>query len=109
MLPLAGLMGRGEPTYDLHELQRLIGQGAISSSVTRVAEEGAVGFGWSRDDIVEAVLALTAQDFYKSMESERMPGSWQDVYHLEFRGVSLYIKLQLGVGGRAFVVQFKRR
>jgi motility quorum-sensing regulator/GCU-specific mRNA interferase toxin len=74
-----------------------------------VADEGASKLGWSRSDIVEAVLELTRQDFYKSMESERLPGLWQDVYHLEFRGVWLYIKLQLATTGRAFVVQFKRR
>jgi motility quorum-sensing regulator / GCU-specific mRNA interferase toxin len=102
-------MGRGQPTYDLQELQRLIGQGPISSSITNVADEGASELGWSRSDIVEAVLELTNQDFYKSMESERLPGLWQDVYHLEFRGVWLYIKLQLALNGRAFVVQFKRR
>lgn len=102
-------MGVGEPTYDLHELQRLIGQGLLSSSFTRAAEEGAAAFGWDRDVITEAVLELTTRHFYKSMESERMPGLWQDVYHLEFRGIRLYIKLQVGMGGRAFVVQFKAR
>lgn len=102
-------MGRGQPTYDLQELQRLIGQGPISSSVTKVAQEGAAEFRWDRADIVEAVLELAGQHFYKSMESERMPGFWQDVYHLEFRGVPLYIKLQMAADGRAFVVQFKRR
>jgi motility quorum-sensing regulator/GCU-specific mRNA interferase toxin len=102
-------MGRGQPTYDLQELQRLIGQGPLSSSITNVADEGARELGWERDDLVEAVLELESQHFYKSMESERMPGLWQDVYHLEFRGIWLYIKLQLGTHGRAFVVQFKQR
>jgi motility quorum-sensing regulator/GCU-specific mRNA interferase toxin len=102
-------MGRGVPTYDLQEIQRLLGQGPISSSITKVAEEGAAELNWTRDDLVEAVLHLTVQDFYKSMESERMPGLWQDVYHVKFRGVWLYIKLQIGVGGRAVVVQFKQR
>jgi hypothetical protein len=102
-------MGRGQPTYDLQELQRLIGQGPISSAITAVAEEGARAFGWDRDDIVEAVLELTTQHFYKSMESERKPGLWQDVYHLEFRSIRLYIKLQMGFDGRAGVVQFKAR
>lgn len=102
-------MGRGQPTYDLHELQRLIGQGPISSSITKAAEQGARDLGWDKDDIVDAVLELTTQHFYKSMESERMPGLWQDVYHLEFRSKRLYIKLQLGFDGRAGVVQFKER
>lgn len=102
-------MERGDPTYDLRELQRLIGQGRISSSVTEAAQEGAALLGLGEDDIVEAVLALTPDHFYKSMEAERFPGLWQDVYHLEFRGVSLYIKLQCSPRGLAVVVQCKRR
>jgi hypothetical protein len=102
-------MGRGEPAYDLQELQRLVGQGEISSSITKAAELGAAELGCGLGDIVEAVLELTTQHFYKAMESERMPGLWQDVYHLRFRGTWLYIKLQLSLEGRAFVVQFKKR
>jgi hypothetical protein len=110
LLPLGeGRMGRGQPAYNLQELQRRIGQGPISSSITMVAQKGAAEFGWSGEEIVEAVLELTSEHFYKSMESERMPGFSQDVYHLEFQGVPLYIKLQLAVSGTAFVVQFKRR
>jgi motility quorum-sensing regulator/GCU-specific mRNA interferase toxin len=100
-------MGRGQPTYDLQEIQRLVGQGPISSSVTKVAREGAAQLQWRYDEIVEAVLELTPGHFFKSMESEKVPGFWQDVYHLQFRGKWLYIKLQLGPDGRAFVVQFK--
>jgi hypothetical protein len=102
-------MGRGGPTYDLRELQRLIGQGEISSSITKVSELGAAELNCSRGDIVEAVLELTSRHFYKSMESERVPGLWQDVYCMAFRGTWLYIKLQLGLDGRAVVVQFKKR
>jgi hypothetical protein len=43
------------------------------------------------------------------MEAEKCPGLWQDVYHSEFYGVELYIKLQISSAGTAVVVQFKRR
>lgn len=109
LLPLEGADGEREPTYDLQELQRLIGQGEISSSVTKIAEAGAAELNCGSGEIVEAVLELTNQHFFKSMESERMRGLWQDVYHLEFRGTWVYIKLQLGIKGRAIVVQFKKR
>jgi motility quorum-sensing regulator / GCU-specific mRNA interferase toxin len=99
----------GKPTYDLQHLQHLIGQGAISRVITDAASNGGFALSLGQEDIVEAVLALHAGDFYKTMESERIPGLWQDVYHLEYRGVSLYIKLQIGFDGRAYVVQFKRR
>lgn len=102
-------MGRGEPTYDLRHLQQLIGQGTVSSWTTITAERGAVDLGLQRNDIIEAVLELLPQHFYKSMESGQCPGLWQDVYHLDRNGVALYIKLQLSADGRAVVVQFKRR
>jgi hypothetical protein len=102
-------MGRGEPTYDLQELQRLIGQGPISSVITRTAKDGASAVCMTVDEIVEAVLTLESTNFYKSMESVECPGLWQDVYHLEHRGTWLYIKLQLLRDRRAAVVQFKKR
>lgn len=102
-------MGRGKPAYDLHELQRLIGQGPISSSITRTAKRGAAALGLGDEDIVDAVLELTSMHFYKSMEAEQQPGLWQDVYHLDYLGVQLYIKLQISADGRGVVVQYKAR
>lgn len=102
-------MGRGVPAYDLERLQQLVGQGLVSSWIMGTAKTGADLLGFGEDEIVDAVLQLTAHHFYKSMEFERCPGLWQDVYHLDYRGVRLYIKLQMGVDGRAVVVQFKAR
>jgi hypothetical protein len=102
-------MGRGVPTYDLHHVQQLIGQGAISSVITTAARDGASACCMTGDELVDAVLTLQASDFYKSMEAVERPGLWQDVYHLEYRGTWLYIKLQLLRDGRAVVVQFKKR
>lgn len=59
--------------------------------------------------LVGAVLELTPRDFYKSMESEQLPGLWQDVYHTVYRGLRLYIKIQIGADGRGVVVQYKAR
>lgn len=99
----------GKPTYDLQHLQQLVGQGDVSRSVTGAAQLGAGRLGWDVPEIVAAVLELGAADFYKTMEADRCPGLWQDVYHLVFRGIEVYIKLQLSRRGRAVVVQFKRK
>jgi motility quorum-sensing regulator/GCU-specific mRNA interferase toxin len=95
--------------YDLETVQRLVGQGEISSIITTVARDGARQCGLSISELVEAVLELSTANFYKSMESEKRPGMWQDVYHLSFRGGELYIKLQISPAGDAVVVQFKAR
>ena len=99
----------GKPTYDLRHLQKLVGQGDLSRFVTVAARRGAGEAGFGEADIISAVLELGSSDFYKTMEAEQYPGRWQDVYRLEFRGVALYIKLQLSADGRAVVIQFKPR
>ncbi|HYR06290.1 MAG TPA: type II toxin-antitoxin system MqsR family toxin, partial [Longimicrobium sp.] len=85
------------------------GQGSISSLITFAATKGAAELNLSPDDVVTAVLMLQPRDFYKSMESEKIPGLWQDVYHLNHHRCWLYIKLQLLADGRAVVVQFKEK
>jgi motility quorum-sensing regulator/GCU-specific mRNA interferase toxin len=97
------------PTYDLQQVQQLIGQGELSRVISHAAAEAADKLDFSREDVVEAVLSLAPGDFYKSMEAERLPGLWQDVYHLRYRGIDLYIKLQIDTKGRAVVIQFKRK
>jgi motility quorum-sensing regulator/GCU-specific mRNA interferase toxin len=102
--------GEGNPAYALELVQQLVGQGPVSCLITSVARVGARDCGfWAIDDIVEAILALSPANFYKTMEAEKCPGLWQDVYHSEFRGMDLYIKLQISSAGTAVVVQFKKR
>jgi motility quorum-sensing regulator/GCU-specific mRNA interferase toxin len=87
-----------------------VGQGPLSRLITSAARLGARDCGFSATaDIVDVVLALSPANFYKTMEAERYPGLWQDVYHTSFHGVNLYIKLQIGRDGIAVVVQFKGR
>jgi motility quorum-sensing regulator/GCU-specific mRNA interferase toxin len=99
----------GTPTYDLQHLQQLVGQGPLTCAITAAARAGGIRLGLDVPETVAAVLELRESDFYKTMEAEQCPGLWQDVYHLRFRGVVLYIKLQLSPDGRAVVVQFKQR
>src|SRR5687768_12923922 len=98
-------MGRGQPTYDLEHLQQLVGQGSLSRIITDTALQEAASLGLGVSEIVEAVLGLTPAHFYKSMEAEKRPGYWQDVYRREFREMELYVKLQIAADGRAVIVQ----
>ena len=108
MLPSSGDRSR-TPTYDLEEVQRLVGQGPISCRITRTALLGATGLQLADVHVIEAVLLLNRSDFYKSMPSDESPGLWQDVYRTRYRGLELYIKLQINEHGFAVVIQFKRR
>jgi hypothetical protein len=96
------------PTYDLEEVQRLVGQGPISSSISLAAIKGAADLGMGEAEIVTAVLALEPHCFYKSMESEKQQGLWQDVYHLKWDAAELYIKVQIN-NGFAVVIQCKEK
>lgn len=69
------------PTYELQKVQWLVGQGALTCSVSRMASRGGEVVSLDRNGIIAVVLSLEPQDFYKTMESEQRPGLWQDVYH----------------------------
>src|SRR5688500_9271491 len=102
--------GGRKPTYDLELVQQLVGQGPLSCLITSAARRGARECGFMATGVmVDAVLALSPANFYKTMEAERCPGLWQDVYHSAFHGVDLYIKLQISPEGIGVVVQFKER
>ena len=100
---------RRTPAYDLEEVQRLVGQGPISCTVTEAALLNADDLGLGYANVIEAVLLLTPADFYKTMPAARVPGQWQDVYRLSYREFELYIKLQINRKSMAVVIQFKRR
>ena len=97
------------PSYDLARVVALIA--ALQYRITGLAVQGAGELGFDESDIVECVGALRATDFYKTMEAERRPGFWQDVYRTEHGGIPLYVKVQLeGLNPEELVVviQFKR-
>lgn len=75
--------------------------------MTYSASQGAAILGFSDQDVVDAIQALTEKDFYKSMPPKN-PNfvAWQDVYNSRFKEVDLYIKFQINANGEA-VVSFK--
>jgi hypothetical protein len=100
---------RERPEYDLGEIQALIARGAPWRRITLRAHANGARLGFDEGDMVDTVLELRPPHFYKSMEAERCPGLWQDVYHTTHLGIRLYVKLQLGFDGCAVIIQFKRR
>ena len=96
-------------TYDLFEIQTLLKEPG-TRYITRESYSNAVSLGYcSAEDIVDRVLQLRPHDLYKTMESVKKPGLFQDVYHLNDGAICLYIKLQLSYNGKGVVIQFKRK
>jgi motility quorum-sensing regulator/GCU-specific mRNA interferase toxin len=98
---------RQRSTYDLATIQKLVREGAYV--ITRTGLAGAAALGFDSEDICACVLALTAGDLHKTMESTDRPGAWQDVYKPVYCGVRIYVKLQIAITNRAVVIQFKQQ
>jgi motility quorum-sensing regulator / GCU-specific mRNA interferase toxin len=84
----------GIPHYPM-EAVRQLAAASTSRSVTLTATKGATSLGLETEDVWKVVQSLTLHDFYKAMESEKVPGLWQDVYKVRYGDQRLYVKVQL--------------
>lgn len=97
------------PTYDLDEIKELL-KSEETRIITRRDRREAVSLGYADDDaMVDRVLMLQSNEFYKTMEAETMPGLWQDVYRSDDLTVTLYIKLQISFNGKGVIISFKEK
>lgn len=97
-----------KPEYVLEEIKKAFSK-AERLRMTVSAKQGQVSLGFTDEDVVNAIQALTTRDFYKSM-APRHPGfvAWQDVYKSRFKGIELYIKFQVGTRGE-LILSFKEK
>lgn len=96
------------PTYQLAQMQDKVRIGHFQ--IMKPAQEGAAELGLDEESIKECVCGLTPKDFYKTMPSKKVAGSFQDVYKTEFCGLPIYTKLSLslGRGRKTVVISFTR-
>lgn len=99
-------MTGNRPTYPLEDVKALVSSG--SWVITTSAVQGARGLGLGRADIQECILELQPSCFHKTMASRTLPGTFQDVYKTRFGGHHIYLKVQIGTGGIAVTISFKR-
>ncbi len=94
------------PTYPLALVKGLIRDG--SWFITGEAMDTAGELGFDDDDVCDCVVNyLSETHFYKTMPSEKRASCMQDVYHITYQGVRLYVKLQVRV--EAVVISFKEQ
>ena|SRR3989338_7137780 len=74
---------------------------------TSTAQNGIRAAGMVKAEALEVVRGLSRTDFYKSMTTNKDHRVWQDVYHAEWRGKPLYVKIQQA--DSYIVVSFKER
>ncbi len=77
--------------------------------ITTSASKSAAALGFVRAEIAEAIRSMKPSHFYKSMTSHHDHTRWQDVYHVPWDGVVLYVKFTDDVLTEFMVLSFKER
>lgn len=97
-----------KPSYSLAQIKEVFNQPG-NLIMTATARKTAFSLGFSEQDIVDVIQALTKKDFFKSM-SPITPGftAWQDVYKPTFKGLDLYIKFQVN-NNKELILSFKEK
>lgn len=96
-------MGKGSPHCKLSIVHSLIQAGKVRTTVSALAGGAALGFDF--EGIIGVIMALTPQDFYKSMTTHTDHRVWQDVYRPATPTGEVYLKLT--VIDDVLIVSFK--
>ena len=91
------------PTYDLESFKK------SKFDIRQSALLGAAALGFGRTEIHDAIKSMAPQHFYKSMTSYNNHRLWQDVYHVPYKGVLLYIKFTQGTITEFSLLSFKEK
>ena len=101
-------MEKRKPTYDLQAFKQ-----AFSSvrklHLTTTALVGARSLGCSAEDILAVIQSMQHQHFYKSMTSYQDHTVWQDVYHVPWSQVVIYLKFTADLVTEFCVLSFKEK
>ena len=91
--------------YSLETIKKMIRED--NYMVTLSARQTYTELGLSDDEVLEIIDGLKASNLYKSMTSYHNHRIWHDVYHSSYKGIRLYIKLQMREN--AIIISFKER
>lgn len=84
-------MEKWKPHHELAAFQRACAN-PDSLPITEAALRGAAALLFDRFEIVEVLKSVRREHFYKSMTAHRNSRQWQDVYHVPWYGMTLYVK-----------------
>lgn len=80
-----------KPTYDLAAFKQTFNH-IKNLCITTTAVISAADLGFDRQGIIDIIQTMQRRHFYKSMTAATNHLLWQDVYHLPFNGIILYVK-----------------
>lgn len=92
-------MEKQRPTYDLDSFKSEFCS-VERLRMTGTARNAAFALGFVLQDVVDVIQSMTRQQFYKSMTSLADVKIWQDVYHVPYSGLVLYVKLTVDDDGK---------
>jgi motility quorum-sensing regulator/GCU-specific mRNA interferase toxin len=96
-------MEKRTPHCRLAVVKAMVAEGKVRATVSALAGGAALGFTF--EEIVGVVVALTPRDFYKSMTTHADHRVWQDVYRPRTAAGEVYLKLT--VLDDVLIVSFK--
>jgi motility quorum-sensing regulator / GCU-specific mRNA interferase toxin len=95
------------PHYDLGTIKSTFCS-VDALRITKSALSCAEALGLALQDIVDIIQGITREKFYKSMTSIANSAIWQDVYHVGYEAIVLYVKFTTDADGY-LVISFKEK
>lgn len=101
-------MEKRRPSHDLNAFRTRCGDPRYLT-ITTTALRSAAGLGFGRLEIVAVIRAMKPVHFYKSMTGYRDSRRWQDVYHVPWGNMVLYVKFTDDAVTEFVVLSFKEQ
>ena len=96
-------MDKYKPTYNLGEFK------ASDFLITATAIKNAFELGFDSEGIRNVVSVMEEKHFYKSMTSYANHKIWQDVYHVPYGNLVIYVKFTQNVVSEFTLLSFKEK
>ncbi|MBR3622942.1 MAG: type II toxin-antitoxin system MqsR family toxin [Selenomonadaceae bacterium] len=100
---MPNVLDKYTPTYDLESFKQ------SDYEIKMSALRGAASIGFTRKDIRDAIWTMERKHFYKSMTSYQNHRVWQDVYHVPYKDLTLYVKFTQGTVTEFTLLSFKEK
>lgn len=101
-------MEKKRPTYDLQAFREWC-RLSRRIEMTLGARRDALALGFNLEGVQEVISSMEVGQFYKSMTSYQDHTVWQDVYHVPWGDLVLYIKFTADRVTEFRVLSFKER
>ena len=96
-------MEKFKPTYNLEEFKK------SDFEITQTAQKSVENLGFEVSDIFKVVSIMEHKHFYKSMTSYANHKIWQDVYHVPYKNLILYVKFTKNTISEFTLLSFKEK